>query len=121
MAIQQEIGARGEEMAVNYLLGIGYKILEKNWRYKRAEIDVIAMHDETLVFVEVKTRSYDYFGPPDAFVDNKKEELMTGASHVYMEMINHEWEVRFDVISILLNRDGTGHLKHIKSAFFHGL
>ena len=121
MTIQKEVGDRGEQLAQAYLRSLGYVVLDTNWRYKRAEIDLIAMDGETLVFIEVKTRSYDYYGSPDAFVDTHKEELMTGAAHVYMERIDHNWEVRFDVISVLLEKGKPPQMEHIKSAFFHGL
>ncbi len=121
MTIQQEIGKRGEALAVNFLREQGYDILEQNWRHRKAEIDIIAMDDDILVFVEVKTRSYTYFGPPESFVDKRKIKLMTNASHVYMDKIDHQWEVRFDVISILLKEGDSFDLRHIKEAFFLGL
>ncbi len=121
MSVQKKIGDRGEKLAIDFLKKNGYQILETNWRYKRAEIDIIAMDGKVLVLVEVKTRSYDYFGPPDAHVDRKKEKMMTSAAHVYMEEIQHDWEVRFDIISILINQDTAPQIKHIEDAFFHGL
>jgi len=65
-----EFGKRGEKLAEDHLISKGYKILKKNWRFKRAEIDIIAKDKEgILVFVEVKTRSYTYYGEPEVFVD----------------------------------------------------
>ena len=121
MTLQKEIGDKGEKLAQEYLRKKGFLILETNWRYKRAEIDIIAKDADTLVFVEVKTRSYDYFGSPDSFVGAQKEEFMTGAAHIYMEQIDHDWEVRFDVISVLMAAQRPPELTHIRGAFFHGL
>jgi len=121
MTIQRDLGHKGEMIAVKYLQRLGYQILETNWRFRRAEIDIIAMHDLVLVCVEVKSRSYDYFGPPDAAVGRKKEALLTDALQAYMEIIEHEWEIRFDIISIMWQREGTPEIKHYVGAFFPGL
>ncbi len=121
MTIQREVGAKGERLAVQYLREHDYQILETNWRYRKAEVDIIAKHDEILVFIEVKTRSYEFYGSPDSFIDQKKEALITDAGHAYMELIGHEWEVRFDVISVLWEKGKEPLLKHIEDAFFRGL
>lgn len=114
-----ETGRKGEEIARNYLESRGYIILETNWRFSRAEIDIICKDGEILVFVEVKTRSYDSFGQPEEFVSKSKEKLMMDAATVYMHQVNHEWEIRFDIISIITK--GSYHeLKHYKDAFFDG-
>ena len=113
----RETGIQGEALAENYLTSLGYKVLEKNWRYSRSEIDLIAMDGNILVFVEVKTRSYDFFGSPETFVSDQKELLIHEAASVYMEKINHDWEIRFDIIAILLNKNGSHHLEHFKDAF----
>ncbi len=113
----KEIGILGEQIAKDYLISIQYKILEQNYRYSKSEIDLIAMDGDVLVFIEVKTRSYDYFGPPESFVSEYKEVLIHEAGSYYMETINHDWEFRFDIIAILLNKDGSHHLEHHKDAF----
>ncbi len=61
------MGRKGEDLAAEYLSSKGYRILERNWRWSRAEADIIAMDGEVLVFVEVKTRTSDYFGSPDGY------------------------------------------------------
>ena len=101
MAKHLETGKRGEELALQLLQSKGFKILETNWRYKRLEVDIIAMDGPVLVFVEVKTRSYDYFGKPEVFVNTKKEKLLAQAAAAYMLAIRHEWSIRFDVVSML--------------------
>ncbi|HEX5626228.1 MAG TPA: YraN family protein [Saprospiraceae bacterium] len=113
-----EKGRYGEQLAAEYLQNAGLHILERNWRHSKCEIDLIAREGEALVFIEVKTRSSDYFGPPEAFVSEKKERMMQEAASVYMEAIGHDWEVRFDIVSVLLHADGGHQLEHFRDAFF---
>ncbi|RMF28311.1 MAG: YraN family protein [Bacteroidetes bacterium] len=121
MARHHEIGRKGEELAQAYLRRKGWTILETNWRYQRAEVDIIAKDGPVLVFVEVKTRSSAAFGQPEEFITPYKEQLLTDAAHAYMEHIGHEWEIRFDFVSILLHPDGRYRLRHFPDAFFPGL
>jgi len=118
MAKNQEIGQKGEDFAVAHLIDKGYLIAERNWRFSRAEIDIIAKKDEVLIFIEVKTRSYDYFGKPEESISHFKERLITEAANAYMRKVNHEWEIRFDIISILLDKSGKMKLEHFEDAFF---
>lgn len=112
-------GKRAEEHAVSYLKKKFYKIIDRNWRYKKAELDIIAIKKEVLVFVEVKSRSYSYFGEPETAVNEKKAELIFAASQAYMEKTGHLWAIRFDIISIILDKEGRPVLlKHIKDVFF---
>ncbi|MCB0522450.1 MAG: YraN family protein [Lewinellaceae bacterium] len=121
MAKHLETGKKGEEIAVRFLQENGLEILATNWRHKRAEVDVIARDEKMLVFVEVKTRSYDYFGKPEEFVDKKKMALLAKAAAAYMKETGHEWAIRFDIVSILM-QDGKGWtIEHLKDAFFPGL
>ncbi|MCP3930910.1 MAG: YraN family protein [Bacteroidetes bacterium] len=121
MAKHIETGKKGEQLAREYLEKKGYRILETNWRHSRAEIDIIAKEEEVLVFIEVKTRSYDTLGKPEEFVTPHKEQLMVKAASVYMEKINHDWEIRFDIIAIIIPDKGEPVLQHIEDAFFPGL
>ena len=73
MALHNELGKLGETLAANFLQANGYTIVERNWRVNRIEIDLIARLDDTLIFVEVKTRSSDYFGSPEVFVTKRKK------------------------------------------------
>ena len=75
MAQHNELGKKGEQLAIDYLVKKGYKILDKNWRYLKAEVDIIAKKDSMIVAVEVKTRSSDYFGDPQDFINKKKISL----------------------------------------------
>ena len=114
-----ELGNKGELYARDYILSLGYEVLESNWRFSRAEIDLISMDSETLVFIEVKTRSNNYFGNPEDFVDEKKKRLIMDAASNYMETIGYEWIVRFDIIALTVEKD-TFRLEHFKDAFFSG-
>jgi putative endonuclease len=118
MAKHIDLGKQGEELATAFLQLKGYEILERNWRNGRAEIDIIAMYNGILIFVEVKARSTDAFGTPAMFVDYHKQKMITYAAPRYMEKINHDWAIRFDVLSILIFRDGTHKIEHIEDAFF---
>lgn len=101
-----------------FLAEQGYSILEANWRYRRAEVDIIAMDGTVLVFVEVKTRTNDAFGKPEEFITARKEQFMADAASAYMEKIGHDWEVRFDFISVLIQSDQHSTIEHFKDAFF---
>ena len=119
MSTTKEIGDLGEAKAAAYLKEKGYQILEKNWRYKRAEIDLIGKLEDTLIFVEVKTLSYAYYGRPEEAVTENKEALIMDAAQRYMEQIGHEWAVRFDIISIILDKKlEIKELEHFEDAFF---
>jgi len=118
---KHEIGLKGEEIAKNYLQSNSYEVLEERWRYNKAELDIICKKGDALIFVEVKTRSTDYYGPPEEFVSVKKKKLMSMAASAYMQKVNHDWEIRFDIISIIIDGKQKHKLQHFKDAFFLGL
>lgn len=120
MTIQQERGRKGELIARKFLKTQGYQIIEQNWRFSHAEIDLIARKDGILVFVEVKTRSRSDFGQPTSFVSSRKEMLMADAAHEYLCRHDVRQEIRFDVIGVLLHGDQY-EVEHISDAFFPGL
>jgi len=121
MSKQQSIGTLGENAAVDYLERIGHKILSRNWRFSKAEIDIISMEDNILVFTEVKARSYTFFGAPEESISSYKENLIIDAAHQYMQEIQHDWEIRFDIISIVFDQKKAPTITHFKDAFFPGL
>ena len=121
MTIQQDHGLWGETIALNLLKEEGLTVVEKNWRYKRAEIDIIARENDILVFVEVKMRSYSDFGLPEATVTKRKQQLLIDAAMAYMRSIGHEWEIRFDIVTVLGAPGGKTEVKHFRDAFFPGL
>jgi len=118
MTKKQDLGRKGEDFSSDYLEKAGYQILERNWRYSKAEIDIIAKKDDALIFIEVKTRSYDYYGKPEESVTSFKERLIIDAANRYMELTGHDWEIRFDIISLLANKNDGFHLEHFEDAFF---
>ncbi len=117
MAEHNELGRKGEALAVEFLVSNGYEILARNWRYGRAEIDILAQKNGFLVVVEVKTRTSDVYGKPEIFVNRKKIGLLMEAVNAFMEEKNLDLEVRFDIISIVSNRYGN-RIEHIKNAFY---
>ncbi|NOT36967.1 MAG: endonuclease [Saprospiraceae bacterium] len=118
MSRHNEIGAIGELLALEYLQSKNYEILVTNWRFGRAEIDIIAMFKDTLIFAEVKTRSYDYFGKPEEFVTSRKEMLIAHAANEYMKKIKYEWAIRFDIISIIYRSNSDFQLEHFEDAWW---
>ncbi|AMC11426.1 hypothetical protein Lupro_09190 [Lutibacter profundi] len=118
MAKHNELGKKGEELAVQFLQKNNYKILDRNWRFKKAEVDIIAQKDAVLAIVEVKTRSSDYFGNPQDFVNQKKIKLLVEAVNEYVISKDLNIEVRFDIISILKNKNNFD-IEHLEDAFLH--
>lgn len=121
MASHLDIGKRGEQLAKAHFLKQYYEILEQNWTFGKSEIDLIVYQDGVLIFVEVKTRTGTGFGQPEDFVDAAKQQQMQKAAEEYIRLMEHQGEVRFDVISILLNANNEPELKHIPDAFWPGL
>lgn len=118
MAQHNELGKKGEQLAIKYLLKKGYKIRDKNWRYQKAEVDIIAEKDGVLAVVEVKTRSTDYFGNPQDFVNPKKIKLLVKAIDEYVISKDLDIEVRFDIIGIIKTKNETK-IEHLKDAFLY--
>lgn len=112
-----QTGEKGENIACEFLLKKDFVVIEKNWRFKRTEIDIIARHKETIVFIEVKTRSNIKFGFPEVFVGAKKQKDICIAANHYLEINNLDYKVRFDIIAI--NRiPNNWEIEHIEDAFF---
>lgn len=118
MATHNELGEKGEQLAVEFLQKEGYTILEKNWRFKKAEVDIIAQKKDMLVSVEVKTRTSNYFGNPQDFVNQKKIQLLVEAINEYVISKDLDVEVRFDIIAIIQNKSTT-QIEHLEDAFLH--
>ena len=118
MAQHNELGKLGEELAVAFLEENGYEILETNWVFQKAEIDIIAQKENVLAVVEVKTRSSIEFGLPQDFVKPKKIQLLVKAVNEYVISNDLEVEVRFDIIAIS-KEEKDFKLEHIEDAFYH--
>lgn len=121
MAKHNETGKKGEDIAAQILHHKGYIILKTNWRHRRTEIDIIAQDGQTLVFVEVKTRSTAYFGDPSESITERKEALLFDAAGAYMEETDHEGPIRFDIISVIMEPGKTPTVDHYEDAFFPGM
>lgn len=121
MSIQHDHGKWGEERAVAFLIAEGFEILVRNWRFKRAEIDIVAREGGILVFTEVKTRLGIAFGRPEEMVDKRKRRLLIDAAMAYMRSIGYEWEIRFDIVAIIGSPGGACDIKLYRDAFFPGL
>lgn len=115
-------GARGERLAAARLEAEGWKVLARNYRFGRREIDLVVRRGATLAFVEVKTRSGDGFGGPLAAVTwRKRREIQAVATHFLARMGPREVEgldIRFDVVAITVRRDGcVAGVEHIEDAW----
>jgi putative endonuclease len=117
MATHNDTGNWGEEKAADYLSAKGYEIIEKNYRYQHAEIDLIVRKGKMLIFAEVKTRSGTGFGMPEEFVNYSKSRLIMKAAEHYIFDKDWQFDVRFDIISILILTNGGYEIRHIEDAF----
>ena len=118
MAKHNELGKKGEQLAVDFLLKNNYDIIERNYRFEKAEVDIIAQKDGFLAIVEVKTRSTADFGNPQDFVKPKQIQRLVKAVNEYVEVNDLDLEVRFDIIAIVK----TGNkfvIEHLENAFYH--
>ena len=111
-----EFGKMGEQMAAKYLTDKGYVILEHNYRRGHLEIDLIALDGDELVIVEVKSRAYDTILQPEDAVDHKKRLSLIRLANEYVKTHNRKENVRFDIVGIVSNADGT-EIKHLKNAY----
>lgn len=117
MAEHNDFGKESENLAVEFLEKKGYKILVKNYRYLKAEIDIIAEAENQIVIVEVKARSTDTFLSPEEAVNKKKIRLLISAASHFLEENEIDKEARFDIIAILPNEENQFQIKHIENAF----
>ena len=108
-------GVKGEEAAANYLKANGYDILERNYRYRHSEIDLIVRKNGFLVFVEVKTRKSTRFGEPEKFVSARQEAKIRQGAEEYIFKTNWQGPIRFDIISVVWGRSVT--VTHFEDAF----
>jgi putative endonuclease len=113
-----DLGRKGEEIACNFLLKKGYQIKERNWRYKNAEIDIIAFDGKELVIVEVKTRSAVIYEEPRDSITNQKIRFLVNATEAYIYENDFNGETRFDVISIKWFGENKFDLEHYPNAFY---
>ena len=118
MAQHNELGKKGEQLAVDFLLKKGYHILERNYRFDKAEVDILAQTKDILAVIEVKTRSTSDFGNPQDFVKPKQIERLVKAVDEYISVNQLDLEVRFDIIAIVKSGKDF-EIEHLKDAFYH--
>ena len=118
MAKHNETGIKGEEIAENFLKTKGYSILYRNWRHGKKEVDIIAELNNLLIFIEVKARSDNFFGYPEEAVDYKKVDYLKVAAEEFLYRHPQYTNIRFDIISILYNRERVEEITHFEDAFF---
>lgn len=117
MAQHNDFGKKAEDLAADFLLKNGYKILTRNFRYQKAEIDIIAEKDNLIIICEVKARSTDVFNLPQESVNKKKIKLLVSAADYYLQEFKVLKEVRFDIISLLPDEKQNLVIEHIQDAF----
>lgn len=118
MAQHNELGKKGEQLAVDFLLKNGYEIIDRNYRFDKAEVDIIAKKNPILAIIEVKTRSTVDFGNPQDFVKPKQIQRLVKAVDEYVIANELDVEVRFDIIAIV--KEGKSfNIEHLENAFYH--
>lgn len=116
MARHNDIGKIGEQAAADYLTNKGYSVIERNWVHRKLEIDIIAIYKGQIVFVEVKTRTDDWFAAPKDAVNLRKIRNISRAADAYIKMNFIDLEPRFDIIEII-GEAGSMKVEHIEDAF----
>ena len=112
-----KLGPEGEEIAVKHLIEKGYKIRHRNWKSGQKEIDIVAENNNSVVFVEVKTRRDDYYLHPRDAVTEKKQKMIIYAAESYISIYNIEKESRFDIITVI-SEGSSFTVEHIEDAFY---
>lgn len=110
-------GRKGEDLATEYLMQKGYRIIQRNVTFMKNEIDIIARDKNEIVFVEVKERATDVFGSPYEKVDRKKQELIIKVADNYIRKNDINFEARFDIVSIVDIDSEKPKIEHIINAF----
>lgn len=118
-SLNKDIGNLGENISIEYLKKHNYKILNKNFRCKNGEIDIITMRNSIISFVEVKSRFFTTFGKPiESITYSKQLRIINSAKYYIFKNNLYNYNVQFDVIEIILNLDSTDYnLNHIENAF----
>ncbi len=113
----KKLGDKGENIALNYLLKKKYTVLEKNYRARRCEVDIIAQKKEMIIAIEVKTRNSDFLVEPWEAVNKLKQKKIITVMDVFLKKNNLNKNVRFDIISIIKQEKGYN-IEHIKNEFY---
>lgn len=114
---KDDLGKKGEEIAREFLAGKGFRILDTNWHHGHKEIDIVARHGDEIVVVEVKTRVENYAEEPWEAVTTSKIRNIVEVADAWLRFNQVDLETRFDVISVVLKRDGSHLIEHFEGAF----
>ena len=117
MAMHNDLGRWGEDKATDYLIKKGYRICNRDWHYGHRDIDIIALKNNVLAIVEVKTRRNDTFMQPELAVDHRKVRSLMIAANAYVKSYRIDYELRFDIIAVTGVDDNSCVINHIESAF----
>lgn len=117
MASHNELGKWGEDIAAAYLKHQGYTIIERDWKSGHRDLDIIALDGDTVVFVEVKTRSNRIFTDPEMAVDYQKIRHLQQAANHYIKYRHIDRDIRFDIIAVVGTMNDSPAIDHIKDAF----
>jgi putative endonuclease len=117
MAESHNLGQEGEDLAAEHLEKAGYKILFRNWKWGRNEIDIIAENHDFIIFAEVKTRSDDFQMHPVTAVTREKQKSIIRAANGYVQKLKIDKEARFDIITVIKSV-GSYKIDHIEGAFY---
>jgi len=117
MSEHNDLGKQGENLAAEHLRKNGYNIRQQNYSFGKAEIDIVAEKNNTLVFVEVKTRQSSYLSDPEYTVSIAKQKQVIKAANAYVKFHDLDLESRFDIITVVTNSQYTK-VDHVEDAFF---
>jgi len=115
--MKQSLGSDGEALAAEFLRKKGYRIIAKNYKTSIGEIDIVAKDGDTIVFLEVKTRTNESFGYPFEAVNDRKRRKIKNVALLFLKKMKEEVPARFDVLSISSTADGRQEITHIQDAF----
>lgn len=118
MSKHSKIGIKGEQIAADYLLNKGYIVLHRNWRSGRKEVDIIAFKENILSIIEIKTRSRNDLSFPEETVTKQKQIFLKAAATEFMMQYPEYINIRFDIISVLLDGDQVKEIMHFEEAFY---
>ena len=118
MSATNDLGARGERIAVAYLTDVGLRVLDRNWRCRDGELDIVAREGDALVFCEVKTRrGIGYGHPVEAVTVTKQRRLRVLAQRWLAAHDEHAPDLRFDVVGVLVRPSQPALVTHLRAAF----
>jgi putative endonuclease len=118
MSKHNETGIKGEQLAEKFLLDKGYTILHRNWRAGKKEVDIIALKEGVVIFVEVKARTGTAFGFPEDAVGHHKQAFLKTAAGAFLDSFPQYTKIQFDIISINFEHSGVGEVVHFEDAFY---